>query len=230
VNGVSPRAEQVAYEAVRDAQALKDCEEYLFTTGVHSYSGRAFGIGYAKTPNAISIADLEALKLLKVARNIEVRRQAAAFAGLPQVAELLSVMPDTPVREMPDYIHHSTAHPQGDAGCCKWGPADCLWYEVAKVKQFGSFVVRSKLLARKRPNLIPIYDAFVGGALGIGTIRHLDYSMWGTMQLVTQSERVWVTVTAIHESLRANHAESPFLEGLTPLRTLDIILWMKFRR
>jgi hypothetical protein len=36
-------------------------------------------------------------------------------------------------------------------------------------------------------------------------------------------------LTVIHSELLTNHAESPYLEGLTPLRTLDIILWMKYR-
>jgi hypothetical protein len=59
------------------------------------------------------------------------------------------------------------------------------------VNQFGRYVVRSKLLARKRPGMFPIYDDYIGRALEIGTRDQLDYSLWGTMQAVLQSERIW---------------------------------------
>ena len=229
MNEVAPRAERVAYDAVRVAQALANCKQYLFTIGSNGFSGRAFCVGFTKTPNVISVADLESLKTLSVARNINAPHQAEAFARRPRVATLLSLIADTPIRDMPDYVHHSAQHAKDDEGCCTWGPVDRLWYEVAHVNQFGHYVVRSKLLARKRPALIPIYDDYVGRALGIGTMTRLDYSLWGTMQAVVQSERVWSKLTAIHDALSTSHSENPNLEGVTPLRALDIILWMKYR-
>ena len=99
----------------------------------------------------------------------------------------------------------------------KGGPADSLWRLLEKQDGAG-WVTAGKLLARKRPSLIPVYDNVVRCAYG-----------W--------PQNFW---TALHDALRQK--EASFLTTLndlkqraslpcqvTPLRVLDVAVWMRHR-
>jgi Family of unknown function (DUF6308) len=97
------------------------------------------------------------------------------------------------------------------------GPAGGVWRLLEG--QYGvGWVTAGKLLARKRPSLIPVYDDIVRCAFG-------------------QPQNIW---KALHEALR--QADGIFRitpEDLmkragipvkvTPLRALDVALWMRHR-
>jgi hypothetical protein len=99
----------------------------------------------------------------------------------------------------------------------KGGPADGLWRLLEKQDRAG-WVTAGKLLARKRPALIPVYDNVVHCAFG-----------W--------PQNVW---TALRNALRQDggsfrstlddvrrRAELP--RQVTPLRVLDVTIWMRHR-
>lgn len=95
------------------------------------------------------------------------------------------------------------------------GPASLLWTEVRKVPGFGP-TRTSKLLARKRPLLIPIYDSVVRDELGLKSSR----GHWTTVrELVTQEDgALWGRAIAIGEKAGIG-------VELSPLRIIDIVLW-----
>jgi hypothetical protein len=84
-------------------------------------------------------------------------------------------------------------------------------------------VTTSKLLARKRPLLVPIADSVVEGALRPG----VD-GFWASMRTAMRDTR-------LREALHAAHMhackQAPHIPGNLPLlRELDIIVWMRVRR
>lgn len=88
------------------------------------------------------------------------------------------------------------------------------------VDNFGP-VRTSKLLARKRPGLFPIYDSVVAKVLGLqGSLNH-----WTLMHEVMTANDCELWVRA--ERLGANAGLGVHV---TPLRVVDIVLWMHGKR
>jgi hypothetical protein len=99
----------------------------------------------------------------------------------------------------------------------KGGPADGLWRLLERQDGAG-WVTAGKLLARKRPALIPVYDNVVRCAFG-----------W--------PQNIW---TALRNALRQDDGSfRAALDDLrqqvglpcqvTPLRVLDVAIWMRHR-
>ena len=97
------------------------------------------------------------------------------------------------------------------------GPADGLWRLLESQEGVG-WVTAGKLLARKRPSLIPVYDDVVRCAFG-------------------RPREIW---KALHNALRQDDGSfMAVLQNLmkragipaeiTPLRALDVALWMRHR-
>jgi hypothetical protein len=97
------------------------------------------------------------------------------------------------------------------------GPADSLWCLLESQDGVG-WVTAGKLLARKRPSLIPVHDDVVRCAFD-----------W--------PEEIW---KALRDALRQDDGSfRAVLEGLikragipaeiTPLRALDVVIWMRHR-
>ena len=229
INEAAPNAKTGALQAVSDKGAFKLCKRYFGNTGRDVFTGREFGLEYQFEPNIVTADHLTAVQRLSMKRNIFPKEQAAAFAKIPRVFELLALISDAPLREMPNYLAHSVEHQGGDVACCEWGPPDALWQEMKRVNQFGGLVTRSKLLARMRPNLIPIFDGVVGTALGIRVDGKIQYSIWGTFQEVVSDDEIWSYLVYVRGRLFAELTGRKYLEGVTPLRVLDVILWMASR-
>lgn len=75
----------------------------------------------------------------------------------------------------------------------------------------------SKLIAAKRPRLIPIWDSFVEKATGLDTS---DYWRQFESVLIADDNAVWKWLTDVRE-LTPNVPT-----GVSNLRTLDVLLWM----
>lgn len=78
-------------------------------------------------------------------------------------------------------------------------------------------VTASKLLARKRPRLIPIYDQQVSQLVDLGK----GASWWISLQEALTVE--------VRDHLERAHEAAELSPMITPLRTLDVILWMRAR-
>jgi len=95
------------------------------------------------------------------------------------------------------------------------GAASALWSEVRKVPGFGP-TRTSKLLARKRPLLLPIFDSIVRDELGLeSSVGH-----WALMRDLTTADdnALWARAERIRDVAGVS-------EDLSPLRIIDIVLW-----
>ncbi|MEV8376551.1 DUF6308 family protein [Kribbella sp. NPDC056861] len=80
-----------------------------------------------------------------------------------------------------------------------------------------SGVTASKLLARKRPRLIPIYDTQVSHLVDLGK----GANWWISLQQALTDD--------LRSQLEHAHKAAELSPLITPLRTLDVILWMRAR-
>ena len=95
-------------------------------------------------------------------------------------------------------------------------PADRLWTLLERLPGSG-WVTAGKLLARKRPRLVPVYDQFVHSALQRPAD---DESFWLSLREALRSDQ------SIVDRLR-ELKELASLDGVSPLRVLDVAIWMK---
>jgi Family of unknown function (DUF6308) len=99
----------------------------------------------------------------------------------------------------------------------KGGPADALWRLLDHEDGVG-WVTAGKLLARKRPALIPIYDGVVRCAMG------WPKGFWAALRHALRQDSGQLR-TDIEQLLK--RAEVP--SAVTPLRGLDVAIWMHHR-
>ncbi|RII41598.1 hypothetical protein DWB68_11655 [Galactobacter valiniphilus] len=93
-----------------------------------------------------------------------------------------------------------------------------LWKLIHGVDGIG-VVMTSKLMARKRPQLIPIYDSFVKSVLGLKS----DAAQWREFhEALSRNERK-VERTLLDLGREAGHPD------LSALRVFDILVWMEKR-
>lgn len=98
-------------------------------------------------------------------------------------------------------------------------PANQLWRLLKRPKNNGIGATKaSKLMARKRPNLFPVYDKWVKAALG----RKNADGFWKTYR-----ELVLIDIDGkpLHEHLQQLVDELSLPREVTPLRACDVILW-----
>jgi len=101
-----------------------------------------------------------------------------------------------------------------------WVPAGQLWKVLRSVPQVGR-TRASKLMARKRPQLIPTFDRHI--ADGLRLTKHDND--WLIMQQVVRAHAQ--RLTELQFELQANHPGEGRLRALSQLRVLDIIIWMR---
>jgi hypothetical protein len=95
------------------------------------------------------------------------------------------------------------------------GPADVAWHLLEQQHGMG-WVVTNKLLARKRPRLIPVYDTVVACALGSPA------GLWNWLvPLFADGE--------LEKHLVAARERAGIPAEVTPLRVLDVVVWMDHR-
>jgi hypothetical protein len=97
----------------------------------------------------------------------------------------------------------------------KGGDAWHLWNTLDAVHGFGE-ARASKLLARKRPLLVPIFDSNVATELGIADSR----DFWAPMRaaLLQGDNPLWSRARVLRDDLELG-------ESITPLRIVDVVLW-----
>lgn len=93
--------------------------------------------------------------------------------------------------------------------------ADIAWTLLQEPHGMG-WVITNKLLARKRPALIPVYDGVVKCAFGNPS------GFWSLLLGMFADGR-------LEESLSRVRAIAGVPDTVTPLRVLDVIVWMRHR-
>jgi hypothetical protein len=183
---------------------LKDYFSPLDLTGQQGYTGSRFELlsGGGDRPEVADkfvADDLIAVSLLSV--NVPAR---AALYLLDDSTGSLR----TALRAIPTDIELVDAEDDHLAA------ADRLWYEIRSLHDVGR-TTTSKLVARKRPRLVPVQDTVTMAALGEPT-------------KFTEPLREKLRA-GLHTELIALRQESAIPSEVTALRVLDVLLWMAFR-
>ncbi|MEU3454700.1 DUF6308 family protein [Micromonospora sp. NPDC006766] len=157
--------------------------------------------------NTVTAEDLIAVELLSV----QVRPRRALDLSQGQLgrrlaAELANIPVDTE-------LGTDEAFPL----IVKGGHADKAWQTLREAHDIG-WVIAGKLLARKRPKLVPVYDEVVSCALGTGT------GFWEWLHGKFREEG-----GVLAQRLDALHARADLPAAVGRLRVLDVVLWMRHR-
>jgi hypothetical protein len=111
--------------------------------------------------------------------------------------------------------------PEAEALIASDGPATELWEAIRDIKPTSARdrigpIRAGKLLARKRPDLVPVYDDHVKQVLGR---RHTDRSWWRDLRSQFIDDRDLVgRLQAVRAQAGANH--------MSLLRVFDVMCWM----
>ena len=99
------------------------------------------------------------------------------------------------------------------------GPAVAAWHLLEDQYDMG-WVTAGKLLARKRPHLIPVWDRVVRCGMGYPPPK----AVWPWFH-----ERLSAEDGALTRALLAVRESAGVSASVTPLRKLDVIIWMRHR-
>jgi hypothetical protein len=131
--------------------------------------------------------------------------------------QLLEGRPDDFNRLLPQVPEHDLADVDPRDINDEW-PAWQLWDELRKLRGVG-WVIAGKLLARKRPRLIPVYDRIVKKVAGG------DPNYW-----VPLCEALQADDRALHHRLLRLHQEAGLPPAFSALRVFDVIAWMEGKK
>ena len=175
------------------------------------YSGRRFNyLGGQSTPSEITADDLLALSTLSVPT------PGSAAVELMEDQELRSQIHGI-LGELPENICCTTE--EGRALLTRKDSRLAeLFHLIKGVRGFGN-VRASKLLARKRPRLVPIYDSVIRNALGVRGVN--DH--WQFMVDIFQDETLLGRLKKLRDDLEMSADE------ISLLRIFDIVVWMDGR-
>ena len=203
------------------------------TTYLNGFSGRfydvQFAISNAASPNSFTQADLTAI------RNLSVSTTAAFDAwllgpGQAPTSQLLAQIPNG--LNLSAVTQNQFLNLLGSNG---GSPASQLWnLLVTQLRASGQparqgiQVVASKLIAGKRPHLVPITDSFVRVEMGISGWA----KTWTCFHALMTNPGIQAQLATLGAGLIAN---GPYAGGVNPaslteLRLLDLALWTFHRR
>lgn len=193
----------------RTDEAVELLTRYYAVTaaGRPAYSGSQFEAMAAlnSDPNSIGPADFTAASMLSV----NVPAQAAIRLLSRDANEITALLHHIPVD-----VDIITIDPND---LVPGGPASLLWQVLRRGNDGMGRTRTSKLIAAKRPRLIPIWDSFVEQATGLDTS---DY--WRQFQAVLAADdrAIWTWLTQIRSAVPNVSA------AVSNLRILDVLLWM----
>ncbi|MEU1884633.1 DUF6308 family protein [Micromonospora rifamycinica] len=193
-------------------RSVSDLRRYYLATGDAAFTGGQFdhlggGGDRPETAGAITADDLVAVELL----GVRVPPRSALDLLQGPLGERVGVE----LARIPVDVALGTdkAYPLVVAG----GAADTAWRALRDADGIG-WVIAGKLLARKRPRLVPVYDAVVSCAYRTGT------GFWEWLHGRLREED-----GVLGQRLRALHEKAGLPEAVSPLRVLDVVFWMRHR-
>ncbi|MBM0236525.1 hypothetical protein JNW88_03965 [Micromonospora sp. ATA32] len=195
-----------------DPRSVPDLQRYFLAVGDAAFTGGQFerlGDGGCRpaVANIVTAEDLIAVELLSV--QVGPRRALDLLQGQlgrELAAELAKIPVDVE-------LGAEEALPLIMEG----GHADSAWRLLRNANDIG-WVIAGKLLARKRPNLVPVYDGVVSCAFGTRT------GFWEWLHCKLREER-----GVLAQRLRALHTEADLPAAVSRLRVLDVVFWMRHR-
>lgn len=203
--------EVVAQRRTDEAIVLLERYYAITAAGRPAYSGAQFEAMAAlnSDPYSIGPADFTAASMLSV----DVPAQAAIRLLSRDANEITALLHQIPVDV--DIINIDPDQ------LVTGGPASLLWQVLRRGNDGMGRTRTSKLIAAKRPRLIPIWDSFVEQATGLDTV---DY--WRQFQAVLAADdrAIWTWLTQIRSDVPNVPA------AVSNLRILDVLLWMTVHR
>lgn len=193
---------------VNQAAAIDSLSRYFNDDAAHPrYTGRWFerfagGGDQPGIADTITEADVLALNFLSVTdlANVAIDTTITYTA---EITELLEQIPtDLAMHEAP-----WTTYAPGS-------PASRLWWLLKRCGGKDRWVTANKLLARKRPHLLPVYDSQVKAVLDA------PESIWACLWAWFQGNSRRADV------VRELRDEVDGIDDISLLRCLDVILWM----
>jgi hypothetical protein len=180
--------------------AKSSLEAYLYK---NAYTGSCFETFRSDDNNNYTAQDIVAVSMLSVNIPPSASRWILG-AGKQRLNELLKGIDET-------LSIDNTA-----ADLAKGSTAWKLWNEIHSLSGIGE-TKASKLLAVKRPSLFPIYDQHVAKALKLSP--HVYWEPWQSFMQSEDGKKATKIVTQLADSLGKG--------DLSPLRLLDIVIWMQ---
>lgn len=171
------------------------------------FEGLAGGGDRPEVANQITADDLIALNCLSVRAPVEVALNLLEGPLGKDIAALLAQIP-------------TDVHINDDAAAelfAPLAPARQAWDLLEEPDDMG-WVTTNKLLARKRPKLIPVYDSVVQCVLG------RPEGVWNWLRDLMMAED-----GALPAALAEAAGQARVPGHVTPLRVLDVVLWMRHR-
>ncbi|WP_433352554.1 DUF6308 family protein [Micromonospora saelicesensis] len=196
-----------------EPQSVADLRRYFGVAGQSPFTGGQFerlgsGGDRPETRNVITAEDLVAVELLSVRVPPRTALDLLQGAlGKAVAAQLCEIPTDVPL-----------GHPEASPYIERGGRADRAWRLLRDADGIG-WVVAGKLLARKRPLLVPVYDEVV--ACAFRTRR--NFWCWLHGRLSEQEAMLDSRLSELREQ-----AGLP-KEIITLLRVLDVAIWMRHR-
>ncbi|MFC7674131.1 DUF6308 family protein [Mycolicibacterium sp. GCM10028919] len=193
----------------RTDEAVELLTRYYAVTaaGRPAYSGSRFEAMAAlnSDPYSIGPADFTAASMLSV----DIPAQAAIRLLSRDASDITALLHRIPVDvdiiniDLDDFV--------------TGGPASLLWQLLRRGNDGMGRTRTSKLIAAKRPRLLPIWDSFVEQATGLDTVNY-----WRQFQAVLAADdhAIWTWLTQIRSDVPNVPA------AVSNLRILDVLLWM----
>ncbi|MEU2169569.1 DUF6308 family protein [Micromonospora chersina] len=195
-----------------DSRSVPDLERYFGTVGNSSFTGGQFerlggGGDRASVRDAITAEDLVAVELLSV--------RVPPRTALDLLQGALGDAVTAELREIPTTIELGSA--EASPLIDRRGPADRAWRLLKNADGIG-WVVAGKLLARKRPKLVPVYDEVVSCAF------RTRKGFWCWLHgMLTEENKV------LAERLTRLRRRAGLPDAISLLRVLDVVVWMRHR-
>ncbi|MFD4370665.1 DUF6308 family protein [Streptomyces sp. NPDC058486] len=188
-------------------RAIKDLRDYFATyTGRH-FEHLAGGGDRPETAHRITAEDLIAVQTLSVTVPTAVALDILEGPLGTRLSDLLRAIPVD--KDMAD------AEPTDLSG---GSPAHQAWHLLVAQPKVGP-VIAGKLLARKRPRLLPVYDKVVRCALGSPTP-----SFWLALHTALRADD-----HTLHHQLLALRQSAELPDTISALRVCDVAVWMGHR-
>ena len=188
-----------------DARCLTALQKYFHgSAGREAFMGRHFDTWGTRVDNAYTSDDVVAVAFLSV--------DVPSEAVLQLIADPPASLTDA--LSHPDCADRDLVEVDVDDITPEWAPWK-LYTHVRALPGVGP-TTASKLLARKRPRLLPIWDTVAGTVIG-------------------SSEGLWQGLTAalqandreLHQRLFRLHREAELPDQVSALRVFDVIAWME---
>lgn len=195
-------------------RAIGLVRRYFGLDGKPAYTGSRFERlgGGGSTPsvaNEITATDIVSLSMLSISvPGAAVQRLLEDSAFIATTGEFLTKLP-TDV-DLVDIEWDALAD---------GGPAASLWRHLRQLDGVGP-TTTSKLMARKRPRLIPVYDSVIERAFKFANSGG-QWDYWHDM-LLADDRRLHTHVLSLRD-------EAGLPDDISVLRVLDVVVWMEHR-